>query len=503
MKEAIIMFTLALSLDPKGRMPMYEQLYAAMADAIREGALRHGEKLPSKRALCAQLGVSRSTVETACELLLAEGYVESRPRSGYYVAEYQTVAATQGATQGTVLCVPREATKNKDRFLNAENRLLLPPLSTSAVDVSLFPYASWAKLYKEVVYNSPELLQRGDPQGESALREALVRLLSEYRGVRCAPEQLVVGSGMETLLDQLITIFGPEAVYAMEDPGYPALERSLRARGRELRFVPMDSSGMDADALEASGAGVAYLTPSHQFPLGITMPASRRSRLLRWAAEREGWIVEDDYDSEFRYGGRPISSMQGMDRHVRVIYAGTFSRSLAPAIRLAYMVLPPELLSRWEAVYGRQQPTVSRYEQTVMARFLDGGFYARYIRRVGKLYADRRAALLEALSGIEGLTVSGADGGIHLLVTLPRLSETELLRRAAEAGLPLRGLSEFCHRASPPPSTLVIGYGGLDTEKIPEVTDRLRAAWTPQGRPDPGRCFSHPDNSSLRRRGDH
>ena len=473
MKEAIIMFTLALSLDPKGRTPMYEQLYAAMADAIREGALRHGEKLPSKRTLCAQLGVSRSTVETACELLLAEGYVESRPRSGYYVAEYQTVAATQGK----VLCVPREATENRDRFLNAENRPLLPSLSTSAVDVSLFPYASWAKLYKEVVYNSPELLQRGDPQGEAALREALVRLLSEYRGVRCAPEQLVVGSGMETLLDQLITIFGPEAVYAMEDPGYPALERSLRARGRELRFVPMDSAGMDADALETSGAGVAYLTPSHQFPLGITMPASRRSRLLRWAAEREGWIVEDDYDSEFRYGGRPISSMQGMDRHGRVIYAGTFSRSLAPAIRLAYMVLPPALLPRWEAVYGRQQPTVSRYEQTVMARFLDGGFYARYIRRVGKLYADRRAALLEALSGIEGLTVSGADGGIHLLVTLPRLSEAELLRRAAEAGLPLRGLSEFCHRVPAEPSTLVLGYGGLATKEIPALTERLKTAW--------------------------
>jgi GntR family transcriptional regulator/MocR family aminotransferase len=239
----------------------------------------------------------------------------------------------------------------------------------------------------------------------------------------------------------------------------------------------MDSSGMDAEALEQSGATVAYLTPSHQFPLGITMPASRRSRLLRWAAEREGWIVEDDYDSEFRYGGRPISSMQGMDRHGRVIYAGTFSRSLAPAIRLAYMVLPPALLPRWEAVYGRQQPTVSRYEQTVMARFLDGGFYVRYIRRVGKRYADRRAALLAALGEIDGLKVSGADGGIHFLVTLPRLSEAELLRRAAEAGLPLRGLSEFCHRVPPIPSTLVLGYGGLPTEAAAEAGNRLAEAW--------------------------
>ncbi len=475
------MFSLALNLDPKGKTPMYEQLYAAVAGAIREGALRSGEKLPSKRALCAQLGVSRSTVETAYELLLAEGYVESRPRSGYYAAEYvapvvwTSIACPVCATQGTVLCVPPKTHKSAPSVADAENRSLC--FSTSAVDVSRFPYASWAKLYKEVVYNSPELLQRGDPRGEAALREALVRLLSEYRGVRCTPEQLVVGSGMETLLDQLITLFGPAAVCAMEDPGYPALERSLRARGREPRFVPMDGFGMDADVLEASGAGVAYLTPSHQFPLGITMPASRRSRLLRWAVEREGWIVEDDYDSEFRYGGRPISSMQGMDRHGRVIYAGTFSRSLAPAIRLAYMVLPPELLARWESVYGRQQPTVSRYEQTVMARFLDGGYYVRYIRRVGKLYADRRAALLEGLAQIDGLRVSGAEGGIHFLVTLPRLSETELLRRAAGAGLPLRGLSEFCHRVKPEPSTLVLGYGGLATERIPELTARLKAAW--------------------------
>ena len=473
------MFSLALNLDPKGRIPMYEQLYAAVAGAIRDGALRSGEKLPSKRALCASLGVSRSTVETAYELLLAEGYVESRPRSGYYAADYMATSPSIHPSSAPV-CGPVWALAPVGQLPPRGKALeAASPLSTSAVDVSLFPYASWAKLYKEVVYNSPELLQRGDPRGEAALREALVRLLSEYRGVRCTPEQVVVGSGMETLLDQLITLFGPEAVYAMEDPGYPALERSLRARGRDLRFVPMDASGMDADALETSGASVAYLTPSHQFPLGITMPASRRSRLLRWAAEREGWIVEDDYDSEFRYGGRPISSMQGMDRHGRVIYAGTFSRSLAPAIRLAYMVLPPALLPRWEAVYGRQQPTVSRYEQTVMARFLDGGYYVRYIRRVGKLYADRRAALLEGLARIDGLTVSGAEGGIHFLITQPRLPEAELLRRAAEAGLPLRGLSEFCHRAKPEPSTLVLGYGGLATERIPELTARLKAAWEP------------------------
>ena len=301
------MFSFTLTLDPKARTPMYEQLYRAVAGAIRDGGLQNGEKLPSKRELCARLGVSRATAEAAYELLLAEGYVISRPRSGYYVSDY---IALPGETP-----VPRSSCARPEP-------IPAQLFSTSAVDVSAFPYASWAKLYKEVVYNSPELLQRGDPQGEAGLRNALAVLLSEYRGVRCGPEQIVVGSGLETLLGQLITLFGPKTVYALEDPGYPFLERTLRARERAIRYIPLDGDGMDAAALEASHADVAYLTPSHQFPMGVTMPASRRSRLLRWAEAGDRWIIEDDYDSEFRYGGRPLSSMQGMDRAERVIYTG-------------------------------------------------------------------------------------------------------------------------------------------------------------------------------------
>lgn len=484
------MFSLILTLDPNCKTPMYDQLYRAIAAAIREGRLRHGERLPSKRALCAQLGVSRSTVETAYALLCAEGYVESRPRSGFFAANYITLEPLgNAAPMRTEEAAPQRAQESPasaESFAGRTSGACPSPcptgspgsvLSTSAVDVSLFPYASWAKLYKEVVYNSPALLQRGEAQGEPALREALARLLNEYRGVRCAPEQVVIGAGLEILTDQLVTLFGSGTVYAIEDPGYPALERVLRSRERSVCYVPMDQHGMNAQALEASGATVAYLTPSHQFPLGVTMPASRRSRLLRWAVEGNGWIIEDDYDSEFRYGGRPISSMQGMDRHERVIYAGTFSRSLAPAIRLAYLVLPPSLANQWQTLFGRQQSTVSRYEQRVMARFLDEGFYARYLRRVGKLYADRRQTLLHAIAAIDGAAVFGADGGIHFLLTLPQRSEAELIARAASAGIALHGLSEYCRKTAPLPSTLVVGYGGLPTEQIPQVVQTLRDAW--------------------------
>lgn len=456
------MYHLNLTLDPGGKKPMYEQLYRFLADEIRAGNLRAGEKLPSKRLLCTELGISRSTVEAAYDLLCGEGYAVSRPRSGFFAAD---VLAQVEIPAPPVRKQPKPASREENLF------------STSAVDVSLFPYASWAKLYREVVYHSPELLQRGQAQGEPELREALARMLSEYRSVRCSPEQIVVGSGLETLLSQLITLLGPEAVYALEDPGYPYLERALSARNGAIRFIPLDGDGMDTAALEHSGANVAYLTPSHQFPMGVTMPASRRSRMLRWASERSGWIIEDDYDSEFRYDGRPLSSMQGMDRGGRVIYTGTFSRSLAPSIRLAYLVLPHALLDRYHAMFGREQTTVSRYEQTVMARFLDEGFYSRYLRRVSTLYRARREALLSALRTIDGVSISGAGGGTHFLLTNPRWSEAELIEKAAARGLRLVGLRSMCRTVPALASTLILGYGGLPTARIPAVAEALREAW--------------------------
>ena len=208
------------------------------------------------------------------------------------------------------------------------------------------------------------------------------------------------------------------------------------------------------------------------------MPASRRSRLLRWAAaSAEHWIIEDDYDSEFRYGTRPVPAMQGMDTAGRVIYVGTFSRSLAPSVRIAYLVLPPALLERYRSLSGYRLSTVSRYEQAVMARFLSDGYYMRYLRRVGNLYRKRREALLPALETINGVQISGSGGGMHFLLRNDRFSEPELLSRALEQGIALRGLSAYCHRCAPPPSTLVMGYGGLADDKIGTAAAILAEAW--------------------------
>ena len=457
---------LTLELAADGKRPMYEQLCAYFTEEIRTGRLLAGEKLPSKRELCAHLGVSRSTVETAYATLVSEGYVRARPQSGYYVSDfvpYDAPTLPPGAAETVPEPMPAPAG---------------PDCSTAGVDVSLFPYTAWARLYREAVVSTPTLLQRGDRQGDAPLRSALCAFLREYRGVRCRPEQIVVGAGMEYLSGLLVQLFPPDTVFGLEDPGYAAMDATIRSMGRTVRYLPMDAHGLRPDALEASGATVAYTTPSHQFPMGLTMPADRRSRLLQWAASGpDRWLIEDDYDSEFRYGARPVPAMQGMDALGRTVYVGTFSRSLAPSIRLAWLVLPDALLRRYQALSGHSYSTVSRYEQAVMARFLDSGTYARYLRRLSALYRRRRAQLIRALSEIGGIRILGSDGGLHFLIRSERLSEAELLSRAAAEGVVLRGLSAYCREAVPGSGTVVMGYGGLRDEDIPALAERLKRAW--------------------------
>jgi len=440
------------------KSPLYEQLYRYIVGLIRTGELSEGEKLPSKRALAAHLGLSLTTVERAYGLLAAEGYVETRPRSGCRVSADLDLPGPPPAAPGPV-----------DRERAEEG--LDQCFSTSAVDTSLFPYATWARLFKETVYQDPALLQRGEGQGEASLRAALGAFLRQYRGVRCDPEQIVVGAGLEALMWVLLQLL-PGAVFALEDPGYAALGRLLDNLGRPYVPIALDERGMDAAALAASAANVAYVTPSHQFPLGVTMPAPRRGELLRWAYAAPGrWLIEDDYDAEFRYASRPIPAMQGLDQGGRVIYLGTFSRTLAPAIRVAYLILPPELLERYQAKFGHAACTVSRFEQEALARFLASGAYSRHLRREGQLYRRRRDALASRLE--RWGEVSGADAGLHLLFTVPGADEARMVRRAAERGYRVRALGEYRICAPTPPGTLVLGFAGLPEERADQAVGDL------------------------------
>ena len=448
--------------------PLYEQLYRHLAREIGSGKLPSGGKLPSKRRMCALLGVSMSTVDAAYSLLAAEGYVTVRPRSGYTVADLLPLTPPPAAD------VPK-AQQSQPRWRY--------DCSTSAVDTSVFPFSSWARITKEAVYENPDLLQRGHPQGDLPLRTALADLLGQYRGVRCSPEQIIVGAGADWLLSMVLQLLPEHTELALEDPGYPAAYAAAARLGRRAVPVPVDGEGMCPEALEASGASLAYVTPSHQFPLGVTMPAGRRSRLLHWAYAAPGrYLIEDDYDSEFRYSSRPIPALQGLDREGRVVYLGTFSRSIAPAIRVAYLILPPALLERYRAEFSHGACTVSRFEQEALRRFLVQGLYGRHLRRAGNLYRRKCALFAQALSAIDGVTLSGQQAGLHFLLTLPRLSEAELVERAAERLVRVPPLSRYCRRVPPLPSTVVVGFAGLTEEELGEAAEALAAAYRPPAR---------------------
>ena len=459
----------AITLMPDGNRPLYEQLYRALAAEISSGSVREGERMPSKRALAGELHLSLSTVETAYSMLAAEGYLCSRPRSGYFAC----------AAEAPVLPAPEAPCPARKP---AEKPKLLQ-FSTGAVDLQSFPYTAWARITRSVVCEDRSLLLRGEAQGDWALRAALSRSLYEMRGVRCEPDQIIIGAGIEYLLDLIVQLFGEDQIYGLENPGYFKTAEIMANHRSKVRLIEVDEQGMNVSALTASGAKAAYVTPSHQFPLGVTMPVGRRMQLLRWADEQNGYLIEDDYDSEFRYETRPIPALQGFDRSGRVLYLGTFSRSIAPSIRAAYLILPRRLLPACREKFRVYSSTVSRIEQQTLARFIDGGHFARHLRRMTLLYKKKREYLLRLLktSAFGGrMTVRGENAGLHFLLTLHlNLTETELIERARAGGVLLHGISEYCTGpASVPASTVILGYAGLSAEEMEDGVSRLECAWT-------------------------
>ena len=340
-----------IELHPEKKMPLYEQLYNALAQDIRSGALQPGKALPGRRTMAAQLGISTNTVDTAYQMLAAEGLAVTRPRSGFFVQETGGMLHTR--PQHSVVPAPKATPKNT--VSNQDD--ILYDLSTGSIDTSLFPARSWGRIQKELLYQRPELLQRGEMQGDAPLRAQIAAYLSSYRGVECTPEQIVVGAGIEYLLGCLAHLFG-DGMAAIENPGYSRTRTVLQNSGIPCTLVDIDREGLPADALEKSGANLCYLTPSHHFPTGVTMPAPRRAQLLAWAAARPGrYILEDDYDSEFRFDTRPLPSLQGMaGPNGPVVYLTTFSKSLAHRLHGAAAKLAGALPARFCHLRQHGQP---------------------------------------------------------------------------------------------------------------------------------------------------
>ncbi len=474
------MLDLTLCLDPAASRPLYQQIYENLAQQIRTGRLHSGDRLPGKRSLAAQLAVAVNTVDTAYQMLVAEGYLEARPKSGFFVLDYTEMLPVSSSAGEAEPPAPAEPEPSPLKF----------DLSTGAVDTDLFPFRTWGRIQKELLYARPELLRHGHRQGDPELREQLADYLRAYRGVVCSPEQIVVGAGVEYLLGLLAQLLGgrtdrPGSAAAIENPGYDRPRAILENNGIPCRCVDIDTSGLSPAGLEASGANLCHITPSHHFPTGVTMPVGRRAQLLRWASELPGrYILEDDYDAEFRFDMRPVPSLQGMaGPDGPVVYLCTFSKSLAPSIRIACMVLPGQLLERYRAAFGSYSNTVSRFEQQTLRRFLAEGYFTRHLARMRGVYKARMERLileLERRFGRDELRLQGRHTGLHLLLTLPRgPGEAEMETSALASGVGLRGLSRYYmeRKENCPDSTVVLGYASLRDGDIPALADTLFGAW--------------------------
>lgn len=464
---------LTISLDTKLKMPLYEQIYEFIKEEIQNNKIRSGEKLPSTRALCRYLEVSRSTVELAYEQLLSEGYIEAEPCRGYFVSDLEGVYQLHSKKQ------------EMEIQQTEEEEIYRYDFSPRGVDLNSFPYNAWRKLSKECLMdNQTELFRLGNPKGELGLRAAICDYLHQARGVNCSTDQVIVGAGNDYLLMLLATVLGPDHKIAFENPTYRQAYRLFESLSYDVCTVDMDEKGIDVSKLQESGADIAFVMPSHQYPLGIVMPIKRRMELLRWAAEKGHYIIEDDYDSEFRYKGKPIPALQGYDNHEKVIYMGTFSKSIAPAIRMSYLVLPPKLAEVYERKSSFLSSTVSRVDQLILQKFMEEGYYERHLNKTRALYKSRHDTLLNALRGTEEqIRISGEHAGVHLLLNFKNgMKEDKIIAKAKEVGIRVYGLSGYYVTPKPEQSaTVLLGYANLQEEEIKEAVGILRKVWFCEG----------------------
>lgn len=481
--------SLVPSIALEGGGPIYLQLAEWFRRAIAEGQLRPGQRVPSTRALAGELGVSRLPVLGAYEQLHAEGYLESFAGAGTCVAAaipHEVAAAPGRRAQRT----PGASTVLAPRRVAARVAAMAAPPQTwlesqGAFRVGVpaldhFPHGVWSRLLsRHARHTGTDALVYGDAMGHPPLREAIAEYLATVRAVHADADQILVTSGAQHGLQICAhTLLDPGDQAWVEEPGYSGAHQALAAVGALPVLVPVDADGLDVAAgiRRAPAARLAYVTPSHQFPLGATMSAARRIELLQWAARSGSWIVEDDYDSEYRYGSKPVAALQGLDADARVIYAGTFSKVLFPALRLGYLVVPKDLLPAFRAARDALDTCSPMLPQRALHDFIREGHFARHIRRMRMLYAARRAALQAAIRRhLPGaLQVVGAEAGMQLAALLPEgTDDVALSQRAAEAGVSVRPLSP-CYRGAAKRSGVILGYGNVDEQAIDEGVRRLR-----------------------------
>lgn len=460
---------LTYSFENRNGMSLYEYLYTCIKEDILAFRLAPEEKLPSKRALAKHLDISTITVETAYGQLMAEGYIYSVPKSGFYVSQ---IASAKKASHNVTYRTNDSVTDKKETFY--------ADFAKNNTESDNFPFVTWTRLMRETMSDEPKKLMVSSPStGIYELRRAIADYLFQFRGMKVSADRIIIGAGTEYLYSLIIQLLGRKKRYALEDPGYRKIYHIYKANEVECIHVPLDSQGIDISTLEKSNADVLHISPSHHFPTGIVTPISRRYELLSWASKsQDRYIIEDDYDSELRLSGKPIPSLQSIDVLEKVIYINTFSKSLTPTIRISYMVLPEALMKKYNEELSFYSCTVANFEQYTLASFIEKGYFEKHINRMRNFYRNQRDCIMQMIKShplYERVTITEEDSGLHFLLTVKtELSDEEMIKRAREKNINVSCLSQYYfNKKNSKENTLIINYSGIEKERMKEAVERL------------------------------
>lgn len=452
---------LTYTFENRGNKSYYQYLYELLKADIGNQTLPANTKLPSKRSLAKNLNLSVVTVENAYAQLQVEGYIYSIEKKGYYVSE---IAKQSPMPQALSF-------QYKEQVSDAGN--YLADFTSNAIGKKYFPFATWAKLMRQVLTKADDsLLDISSPQGIFPLRAAIAEHLYHFRGMQVRPEQIIIGAGTEYLYGLLIQLLGHQRVYALEDPGYQKLAKIYSLNNVTFRYLSLDEDGISMHSLAHSDIDIIHTSPSHHFPTGVVMPIKRRQQLLGWVYEQpDRFIIEDDYDSEFRFSGLPIPALQTIDEQGRVIYLNTFSKTLTPSIRISYLVLPHSLLEKYQKTLDFYSCTVSNFEQYTLASFLSEGYFEKHINRMRNYYRNKRDFVIGTIKKSplgKYVTILEEDAGLHFLIRLNTpYSDEKVIATAKEAGIKISCLSDYssCKHSSYL-HTFVINYSGVEEENL-------------------------------------
>lgn len=455
---------LTYNLEERGKTPLYEYLYKMIKRDIASGKIAPNEKLPSKRALASHLKISVVTVENAYLQLIEEGYVHSKEKSGYFVTDMPMPYLPPPERK------PESVPSREEYYIN---------LYSDSAPPDIFPLSVWCRLMRrELSESSAVFFSHTDPKGAAVLRQAVKEHLYKEKGLSVSAENIIIGSGTQHLFERIILLLGKKTVWALENPGYKKLSSILSCLDTPFCPIDCDGFGLDTALLKKSPASAVHLSPSHHFPTGAVMPPSRREELLAWASEGERFIVEDDYDSEFRFAGRPIPPLFEYDREGKVIYFNTFTKSIAPSIRISYMVLPNTLLERFENMFSFYSCPVPAFEQHTLARFMNEGYFSKHLQRLKTSYRSKRNAAIEVIEKsplFHRAEISAQDFGLHFLLRLKTEKSDSFIKEAAlSRGIKISFLSDFAYSENPKfDHTLVISYSDLDLNNLEKALSEL------------------------------